>query len=143
MTSQHTIFVCTTCASKWEGGKRVGETGGEKVLKQLQAHYPDWELNTEFVLEPVQCMSACNRSCVVSFAAHGKSTYLFGDISPDLSPSEVAGVFECAGKYYAHTEGLLPWNERKEPLKSGILARIPAVPATSPMSYTEEVKLYT
>jgi predicted metal-binding protein len=38
---------------------------------------------------------------------------------------------------------LLPWNERKEPLKSGILARIPAVPATSPMSYTEEVKLYT
>ena len=25
----HTIFVCTTCASKWENGKPVGESGGE------------------------------------------------------------------------------------------------------------------
>ncbi|GAX37646.1 DUF1636 family protein [Nodularia sp. NIES-3585] len=137
MTAQHTIFVCTTCASKWEGGKRVGESGGEQLLKHLQAHYPNWELNTEFNLEPVNCMSACDRSCVVSFASHGKSTYLFGDILPDLSPAAVAGVFECASKYYAHPEGLLPWSERPEPLKKGILARIPAVPTPSAIKSTE------
>ena len=123
----HTIFVCTTCASKWENGKRVGESGGEKLLKRLQADYPNWELNTEFTIQPVECMSACNRSCVISFASPGKNTYLFGDISSDLTSAEVEGVFDCAGKYYVHPEGSLPWAERPQPLKKGILARIPAV----------------
>ena len=123
----HTIFVCTTCASKWSNGKRVGESGGEKLVKRLQTDYPNWELNKEFTIQPVECMSACNRSCVISFASPGKTTYLFGDISADLTPAEVEGVFDCAGKYYVHPEGSLPWAERVQPLKKGILARIPAV----------------
>ncbi len=72
-------------------------------------------------------MSACNRSCVISFSSPGKTTYLFGDISLNLTPAEVEGVFDCAGKYYVHPEGSLPWGERPQPLKKGILARIPAV----------------
>lgn len=123
----HTIFVCTTCAGKWKNGKRVGESGGEKLLKRLQADYPNWELNTEFTIQAVECMSACNRSCVISLSSPGKTTYLFGNISPDLTPAEVEGVFDCAGKYYVHPEGSLPWAERVQPLKKGILARIPAV----------------
>ncbi|MEM7580365.1 MAG: DUF1636 domain-containing protein [Cyanobacteria bacterium P01_A01_bin.80] len=123
----HTIFVCTTCASNWKNGKPVGESGGEKLLKRLQVDYPNWELNTEFTIQPVECMSACNRSCVISFASSSKNTYLFGDISPNLTPAEVEGVFDCAGKYYVHPEGYLPWAERPQPLKKGILARIPAV----------------
>ncbi len=123
----HTIFVCTTCASKWENSKRIGESGGEKLLKRLQSDYSNWQLNPEFVIQPVECMSACSRSCAISFASPGKTTYLFGDISPDLTPTEVNGVFDCAGKYYAHPEGSLPWSERPEPLKKGIIARIPAV----------------
>jgi len=126
--SGHTIFVCTTCASKWEGSKRVGESGGEKLLQRLQEDYPHWQLNQEFIIQPVECMSACSRSCVISFAAPGKTTYLFGDISPDLTTAEVSSVFDCAGKYYAHPQGSLPWSERPEPLKKGILARIPAIP---------------
>jgi predicted metal-binding protein len=123
----HTIFVCTTCASKWENGKRVGESGGEKLLKRLQADYPNCQLNPDFIIQPVECMSACSRSCVICFASPGKNTYLFGDISPKLTPAEVDGVFNCAYKYYVHPEGSLPWSERPEPLKKGILARIPAV----------------
>jgi predicted metal-binding protein len=123
----HTIFVCTTCASQWENGKRVGESGGEKLLKHLQEEYTQWGLNREFVIQPVECMSACSRSCTISFASPGKVTYLFGDISPDLTDTEISGVFECAGKYYTHPQGSLPWSERPEPLKKGILARIPAV----------------
>jgi len=123
----HTIFVCTTCASKWENSKRIGESGGEKLLKRLQSVYPDWQLNPEFVIQPVECMSACSRSCAISFASPGKTTYLFGDLSPDLTSTEVNGVFDCAGKYYAHPEGSLPWSERPEPLKKVVIARIPAV----------------
>ena len=123
----HTIFICTSCASKWENGKRVGESGGEKLLKRLQDDYHNWDLNQEFTIQPVECMSACNRSCVISFASPVKTTYLFGDIAPDLTPVEVKGVFDCAGKYYLHPKGSLPWAERPQPLKKGVLARIPAV----------------
>ncbi len=123
----HTIFVCTTCASKWENGTRVGESGGEKLLKRLQDDYQNLQLKQEVKIQPVECMSACNRSCVICFAAQDKYTYLFGDISPDLSSKEAAGVFECADKYYNHPQGLLPWAERPDPLKKGVLARIPAI----------------
>ncbi len=123
------MFVCTTCASVWEDGKRVGETGGEKLLKDLQKSHQDWELNEEFVIVPVSCMSACSRSCVISFAANDKYTYLFGDVS--LSSTEISAIFLCASSYYNHPQGLLPWAERPEPLKKGILARIPALPKHS------------
>lgn len=126
MKAQHTMFVCTTCASLWENGKRIGESGGEKLFKQLQQEHHNWELQENFAIVPVKCMSACNRSCTISFASPGKSTYLFGDISSDLSQQEIAGVFDCASKYYTQSQGLLPWAERSEPLKKGILAKIPA-----------------
>ena len=126
MKAQHTMFVCTTCASVWKDGKCVGESGGEKLFKQLQQKHQNWELQENFPIVPVKCMSACNRSCTISFASPGKSTYLFGDLSSDLLEQEIAGVFECASKYYTHAEGLLPWAERPQPLKKGILARIPA-----------------
>jgi predicted metal-binding protein len=135
MPAQHKIFVCTTCASKWENGQRVGESGGEKLFNLLQEHHltsSDVKLtpesaSKEVIIEAVQCMSACSHSCVVSFAAPGKYTYLFGGLSPELTPQELANVFDCANKYYNHSEGLLPWGERPEPLKKGILARIPAI----------------
>ncbi|MBD2778832.1 DUF1636 domain-containing protein [Iningainema tapete] len=125
MTAQHNLFVCTTCSSVWKDGKRVGESGGEKLFQQLLQHHQEWKLHEEFTIQPVECMSACDRSCVISFACVGKFIYLFGDLPSDLSPTEIAGVFECADKYYTHPQGKLPWAERQEPLKKGILARIP------------------
>lgn len=125
MKAQHHLFVCTSCSSVWKDGKRVRESGGETLFKRLQQQYQDWKLHDEFAILPVECMSACDRSCTISFASVGKYTYLFGDLSPDLSASQIAGVLECASKYYTHPQGLLPWAERPEPLKKGILAKIP------------------
>ena len=119
----HTMFVCNTCVSKWVKGKRIAE----KLLKPLQANYPNRDLNQKFTIQPVECMGACNRSCLICFASPSKTTYLFGDIFPDLTPAEVEGVFDCAGKYYFDPKGYLPWAGRPQPLKEGILARIPTV----------------
>ncbi|OUL36462.1 FeS-binding protein [Nostoc sp. T09] len=127
--SSHTLFVCKTCASVWQDGKRLGESGGEKLLKQLQDLAQDWELRDQFPIQQVECMSACNRSCVVAFAAQGKITYLFGDLAVDESAS---AVLECASQYYSKDDGLLPWSERPEALKKGILAKIPPLPALKP-----------
>jgi predicted metal-binding protein len=127
MTAQHTLLVCTTCSSTWKDGKPVGESGGEKLLKQLQQHHQSWDLQNEFAIKAVECMSACNRSCAICFTSNGKYTYLFGDLPTDLSASQISGVLECADKYYSDEQGVLPWAERVEPLKKGVVARIPPV----------------
>jgi predicted metal-binding protein len=120
----HSLFVCKTCASVWQDGKRVGESGGQKLLQQIQELAQNWHLRDEFPIQEVECMSACNRSCVVAFAGQGKLTYLFGDL-PVEGCAEA--VLECASKYYNKPDGVLPWSERPEPLKKGILARIPSL----------------
>ncbi|MBE9050158.1 DUF1636 family protein [Nostocales cyanobacterium LEGE 11386] len=118
----HALLVCKTCASIWQDGKRLGESGGQKLLQHLQHLAQEWELQDEFPIKEVECMSACNHSCVVAFTGKGKLTYLFGDLAVDSSAS---AVLACASQYYAKADGLLPWSERPEPLKKGILAKIP------------------
>ncbi|QYX33047.1 DUF1636 domain-containing protein [Sphaerospermopsis torques-reginae] len=120
----HSLFVCKTCASVWQDGKRVGESGGQKLLQEIQQVAQNWHLRDEFPIKEVECMSACSRSCVVAFAGQGKLTYLFGDLPVDGCAE---AVLECASKYYNHPNGVLPWSERPEPLKNGILARIPSL----------------
>jgi predicted metal-binding protein len=124
LNQKHTLFVCTTCGSKWEDGKRVGKSSGEKLLEQLQQLAQDSEIHNKFCIQGVECMSACSHSCVIALIAEGKSTYLFGDLPVDGSTS---AILECATKYYSQADGSLPWSERPEPLKKGILAKIPAL----------------
>ncbi len=120
---KHTLFVCTTCASTWENGQRVGTSGGERFLKILREKYQDWALNEEFSLQPVACMSACSRPCVVTFAAAGKHSFVFGELEPDTDTADA--VLACAAQYRDKPDGLLAWKERPEKLKSGVIARIP------------------
>ncbi|HLO48455.1 MAG TPA: DUF1636 domain-containing protein [Kamptonema sp.] len=127
MKTQHTLFVCTTCASIWKDGKRTGKSGGDRLLEQISHLANNWDLRDDFRIQEVNCMSACNRSCTVSFTASGKYTYLFGDLPSNESES-AAAVLECASQYYVKPDGLLPWSERPEPLKKGIVARIPPLP---------------
>ncbi len=136
--TKHCLFVCTTCASIWQEGKKVGVSGGEKLLAELSHLHQSWDLRDEIAIEPVACMSACSRSCVVSFASPGKYTYLFGDLSADKVslPETAAAVLNCAGQYYAKSDGLLAWSERPEAMRKGVLARIPPLSALSESSVT-------
>lgn len=75
--STHSLFVCKTCASVWQDGKRVGESGGEKLLQEIKDLAQDWDLRDKFAIQEVECMSACNRSCVVAFTAPGQNYISF------------------------------------------------------------------
>ncbi len=132
MNPQHCLFVCTTCGSKWENGQRVGTSDGEILLRQLADLHRSWDLAAEFPLQAVGCMSACSRSCAISFAATGKHTYLFGDIPATEPNLPLSNILDCAKNYYQHPTGILPWAERPAPLKQGILAKIP--PLTIPIN---------
>lgn len=127
----HTLFVCTACASTWKDGKRVGVSGGQRLLESLSKLHQSWELQAEFVIQSVECMSACTHHCAISFAAAGKYTYLFGDLPNEIHtlPTTSLAVLACASQYYTQSDGSLPWAQRPEPLKKGILAKIPPFPS--------------
>ncbi len=130
MLDQHTLFVCTTCASTWQDGRKIGQSKGEQLLAQLRPLHEAWPLNANFTLQPVQCMSACNRPCTVAFTAPGKHSYLFGDLDPEHErvTELLPAILACAELYYQKPQGLMPWSDRPELMKSGIVARIPPQP---------------
>lgn len=126
----HTVFVCSTCATVWKEGKPQGKSGGEFFLAELQQQFKEWELQAEFTLQEVNCLSACSRACAVAFAAEDKYTYLFGDLpsQAETLPEVASAVLECAQLYYQKENGLLAWSERPEFLKNGVISRIPPLP---------------
>jgi predicted metal-binding protein len=130
---KHQLFVCTSCASIWKEGKRVGISGGEKLYAQLTADAQNWSLAENYRIRSVECMSACDRACTVGFLAESKFTYLFGDLIKELElreenlPKISAALLECAELYYQKSDGNMAWKERPELLKKGILAKIPPV----------------
>ncbi len=127
MKTQHKILVCSTCASIWQEGKKVGVSGGEKLLKELTQQLQENSLTNQLTIESVKCMSACSHSCVVAFTAPSKFTYVFGNLSHDADSisASSAAVLNCASLYCQKPDGVMPWAERPEPLKQGIIARIP------------------
>ncbi len=127
--SAHILLVCTTCASQYQDRKKIGESGGERLITHIENTMQDWELKLEFSLQPVQCLSTCSHACAIAFLAEDKFTYLFGDLpveEPQISHT-VATVLECAAQYHTHPEGLLSYKERPELLKNKVIARIPSL----------------
>jgi predicted metal-binding protein len=125
----HSLLVCTTCASTWQNGKKVGISGGETLLKELSELHQHWQMRSQFEIHAVSCMSACSHACVVTFAAKGKYSYLFGDLPSDAEnmPATASAILACAEIYGDRPDGMMAWKERPEPLKSGVIARIPAL----------------
>jgi predicted metal-binding protein len=123
----HRLLVCTTCASTWENGKKVGVSGGETLLKELSQSHQDWAKRSQFEIRAVSCMSACSHACVVTFASEGKYSYLFGNLPTDAEnmPITISAILSCAEKYSDRDDGMLAWKDRPEPLKSGVIARLP------------------
>ena len=64
----------------------------------------------------------------VALSAPGTWTYVFGDLTAESGIDVVTGA-----RLLAHSaDGLMPWRGRPEPLKRGMVARIP------PFDFTEE-----
>ncbi|MGE0022251.1 MAG: DUF1636 family protein [Hyphomicrobium sp.] len=116
-----TIFVCTTCrrkrADRPEGydlpGVGLAAALAEEILRQGLA---------ELTVIPVACLAVCRRPCTVAFAAPGKWTHLVGDLDAD---AHVADIVATALAVARSEDGIVPWVERPQSIKSGGLARVP------------------
>ena len=113
-----TIYVCTTCKTPDDPSPiRAGARLFTSLQEAAQTHQSD------VIIEGVECLSVCKRPCTIAFTDQNKWTYVYGDFSAENSAEK---NLECA-MLYAHTaDGLIPWKERPDALKKGVIARLPA-----------------
>jgi predicted metal-binding protein len=113
-----TIYVCTTCKTPDDPSPaRAGARLYKSLQEAAQTHQSD------VIIEGVECLSVCKRPCTIAFTDQNKWTYVYGDFSAENSAEK---ILECA-MLYAHTaDGLIPWKERPDALKKGVIARLPA-----------------
>ncbi len=115
------VTVCTSCRA---AGIARENAPGLALFEAVRAAATGQRL----VIRPAQCLSVCTRICTVSLSAEGGYTYLFGDLDPG---TDAAAIIEMALAAAEADYGFVPWKDRPEALRKGILARVPP-PGWSP-----------
>jgi predicted metal-binding protein len=109
------VSVCTTCKTA-DGGAVVGPDMFAAVQAALGVDDPN------IVVRPVQCLSVCKRPATVAVTSPDGYTFLFGDLRAE---SGTAALKSFVKSYRNSGYGLVPWRERAEVLRKGMLARVP------------------
>jgi predicted metal-binding protein len=117
----HRLIICTTC--RREGSSKDGPTDGGKLYESVRALFDAWSDQRDCMVTGVECMSGCNRSCTIGLAAHGKPSYLFGDLSP--TEETAVDALALVAQYRDRVDGLLERRSRPPSFRRGILAKIP------------------
>jgi predicted metal-binding protein len=113
-----TIHVCTTCRLGDEPLEPKEARSGARLYRELSTRASE----EEFEIIPVECLSVCKRPVTIGFSAPGKWSYIYGDFPPDSSAET---ILSAAQLYADALDGLIPWRERPDAIKRGVIARIP------------------
>jgi predicted metal-binding protein len=109
------VSVCTTCKTA-DGTTVVGPEMFAAVRAALG------ESDSGVVVRPVQCLSVCKRPATVAVTSPDGYTFLFGDLQTE---SGTAALQSFVKSYQKSDYGLVPWRERAEVLRKGMVARVP------------------
>jgi len=119
-----TVYVCVTC-------RRAGEPeveprpGALLAAATVQAAH-----NTGVTVRRVRCLANCTRGPSAAVRCNGSWTYVFGGLDVVCAPALVEGARLLAGA----ADGVMPWRGRPEPLKRGLIARVP------PADFQEDIE---
>jgi predicted metal-binding protein len=108
------VSVCVTCKTA-EGGIVVGPDMLESVKAAVGT-------SDHVQVRPVQCLSVCKRPATVAVTSADGYTFLFGDLQTE---SGTAALLSFVKSYQKSDYGLVPWRERAEVLRKGMVARVP------------------
>jgi predicted metal-binding protein len=112
------VHVCTTCRAEGEALEPRELRSGARLYQALkQSRSAD-----DPVIVAVECLSVCRRPCTISFSAEGSWTYVYGDFPADANPE---AILNAARLYARSPQGLIPWKQRPDALKKGVVARVP------------------
>ena len=122
--SQHTLFICTSCAFAAGQREHRGQRGGYHLWQSLFQCQQLGQLPPTVRVQSVECLSACDRFCAIAIASPEKTTLMFGDL-PALNSA--TAIVQLATQYALSDDGVIPRRDRPALLQKGILARIPPV----------------
>lgn len=117
-----TVFVCRSCRDDVDPNAepRPGSRLADAVIEKAQ--------ETGIAVRSVNCLANCKRGLSAVLRSADGWSYVFGGLTPDDAEDLLTG----ARLLSAAPDGLMPWRGRPEPLKRGMVARIP------PFDFTEE-----
>ncbi len=122
--TKHTLFVCKSChrssAELAENQRCDGSILLEKITISAQ-QMPSEQLE----IQPVGCLWACSRGCVVAISSPEKPSYLLVDLPPD--EENASALLEFAQLYISNRQGAFIWEKLPKQLEYAILASIPSV----------------
>jgi predicted metal-binding protein len=108
------ISVCITCKTA-DGAALVGPDMLESVKAAIGS-------SDHVRVRPVQCLSVCKRPATVAVTSADGYTFLFGDLQTE---SGTAALVSFVQSYQNSAYGLVPWRERADVLRKGMVARVP------------------
>lgn len=118
MTGSVDVFVCVSCRKSDADGEGF-HNPGRAFAASLQQRLAGEQ---SVVVTPVECLAVCNRPCTVAFSSPGKWMYLIGNLEGEAHVEQIA---ESARAYLASENGIIPWKERPEAFRKGVVARVP------------------
>jgi predicted metal-binding protein len=118
-TDRTTVLVCVTCRTPNDApdAPRPGLLLAEATADAARD-------DSSIRVQRVQCLGNCSRGPSAAIRREQAWTYVFGGLDPLRDgPSLVTGARLLASA----VDGLMPWRGRPEPLKRGLIARVPPV----------------
>lgn len=112
-----TAYICISCRGRDGDLERPGRLLFDGVIARLQGR-----TDCAVTVTPVECLSVCKRPCTVALAAAGKWTYVVGDLHHH---DHVDDVIATAERYGIAEDGIIPWRERPQSMRKGVVSRIP------------------
>ena len=109
------ISICTTCKAQ----DATAQVVGPKLLVAVRDLVP---LGDGIAVRAVQCLGVCKRPTTAAVSGPDRYTFVFAD----LQPADGATALRDFALSYARSDyGLVPWRERAQVLRRGMVARIP------------------
>ncbi len=125
--SEVTVFVCITCKAPDDGAEaRESQRSGPLSLGRLLFDAVTARLSAvapgAIAVTPIACLAVCKRPCTIALAGPGKWSCLVGDLDPTLHADD---VIAAALSHAATADGIIPWRQRPQSFRKGVVARIP------------------
>lgn len=126
-TGRATVWVCITCRTAADLAK-VGAADPAAPepprpgLLLAEATAAAAANAADVSVQPVRCLGNCNRGLSAAIRCDHTWTYVFGGLDAARDGVE---LITGARLLAAAADGIMPWRGRPEPLKRGLIARIP------------------
>lgn len=119
-TDRTTVLVCITCRAATDPIDTLETPRKGLALADATALALGDANDIEVVR--VRCLANCSRGLSAAIRKRDAWTYVFGNLNADCDgPALIAG----ARLYAEASDGLMPWRGRPDPLKRGLIARVP------------------